>query len=187
MNLIDRVRRILFTPSSEWRVIERESGDPVQLFVKYAAILALIPAIAGFIGMSMVGVKVSIGTFRVPLGAGLVNAVISYLFTFVLVYIVALTVDLLAPYFHGQRNFTSALKLSVYSFTPAWLAGIFLLIPGLRFLTILGLYGVYLMGTGLPVLMGAARESAMAYTALVAVVALITAFALAAIQSVVLP
>jgi hypothetical protein len=155
--------------------------------VKYDAILALIPAIAGFIGLSLVGVKVPVGTFRVPIGAGLVNAVISYLFAFVLVYIVALAVDLLAPYFHGQKNFTSALKLSVYSFTPVWLAGIFLLIPGLRFLTILGLYALYLMGSGLPVLMRTPRDGTMAYTALVAVVAIIVALGLGSIQSVVLP
>ena len=73
----------------------------------------------------------------------------------------------------AQRNFLSALKLSVYSFTPVWLAGIFLLIPGLRFLTILGLYGVYLLWSGLPALMRAPREATIACTALVAVTAII--------------
>ena len=48
-------------------------------------------------------------------------------------------VDALAPSFRSERNLPAALKLAVYSFTPVWLAGIFILIPGLRFLTSLGL------------------------------------------------
>ena len=63
------------------------------------------------------------------------------------VYAVALVVDLLAPTFGGQRNFPNALRLTVYSYTPVWLAGIFLLVPGASFLAILGLYGFYLLWT----------------------------------------
>ena len=187
MNLLERVRNILFSPRSEWAVIERESGEPIHLFIRYAAILAAIPAIAGLIGGSFVGVKVAIGTFRVPLVTGLVQAAISYLFTFVIVYIVALVVDALAPYFRGRRNFLNALKLSVYSFTPVWLAGIFLIIPGLRFLTILGLYGIYLLWSGLPALMRVPREATFAYTALVAIAAVIITLLLAWLQSLVVP
>jgi hypothetical protein len=183
MNLAARVRNILFSPRSEWPVIEREFGEPVHLFLKYVAILALIPALAGFIGASFIGVKVSVGTIRLPILPSLVNAVISYLLTFVLVYVTALVVDALTHYFGGRRNFTNALKLSVYSFTPVWLVGIFLLIPGLRFLTILGLYGIYLLWTGLPTLMRIPRDNALSCAVLVAVIAIIFTFLLALLQS----
>ena len=45
---------------------------------------------------------------------------------------------------------TSAFKLAVYAYTPAWLAGIFLLVPGLHFLVMLGLYGLFLLFKGMP-------------------------------------
>ncbi|MBV9287506.1 MAG: hypothetical protein JO288_06740 [Hyphomicrobiales bacterium] len=46
------------------------------------------------------------------------------------------------------------MKLAVYSMTPAWLAGVFALVPGLGFLRGLGLlYAVYLFWLGLPILM----------------------------------
>ena len=80
----------------------------------------------------------------------------------------ALIIDALAPSFRSQRNFPNALKLSVYSFTPVWLAGIFILIPGLRFLTILGLYGLYLMWTGMTPLMGSPRDKSLLYAFCVA-------------------
>ena len=48
--------------------------------------------------------------------------------------LLGVVINLLAPLFGGQKDFDSALKLAVYSYTPVWLAGIFLLLPGLRFL-----------------------------------------------------
>jgi hypothetical protein len=183
MDLIARVRGILFDPQAEWPVIERESGDPSFLFTTYVAVLALIPALAGFIGTVLIGVTVPvIGSVRMPLLSGLFHAVFGYVLTFVIVYVVAIIVDALAPTFGGQKNFQNALKLTVYSYTPAWLAGIFLLIPGLRFLTLLSLYGLYLLYTGLPPLMKAPKDKALMYGLAVVVGALVLTIAVAAIQ-----
>jgi hypothetical protein len=52
----------------------------------------------------------------------------------------------------ARRDMAGAFKLAVYSFTPAWVAGIFLVVPGLHFLVILGLYGWYVMSKGMPLL-----------------------------------
>jgi len=174
--LVERVKAILLTPQTEWPVIAREPGEVSLLFTRYVAILALIPALAGFIGMFLVGSYVRF----MP---GLMTAIVSYVMTFVLVYVVALIVNALAPTFDAQKNFPNALKLAVYSYTPAWLAGIFLLIPGLSFLTILGLYGLYLMWLGLPPLMQAPRDKALPYAAAVVVCAVIIAIVLGAIQA----
>lgn len=182
MNLIARIRNILINPDAEWPVIAGESGDVASLFTRYVAILALIPALAGFIGTSIIGISVSIGTFRVPLLSGLINLLVGYAFTFVVVYAVALIVDALAPGFRAERNFGNALKLSVYSFTPAWLAGIFLLIPGLRFLTFLSLYGLYLLWTGLTPLMGAPRDKSFMYAICVVAAAIVITIVLAIVQ-----
>jgi hypothetical protein len=79
----------------------------------------------------------------------------------------------------GKKNFAHAVKLSVYSHTPLWLAGIFLLIPGLNFLLILGVYGVYLLWIGLPLLMQVPKEKALPYAVVVTACALIPAVVLA--------
>jgi hypothetical protein len=164
--LFERVKAILLTPQTEWPVIAREGGDTSGLFTGYVAILALIPALAGFIGSSLIG-------RYAPVMSGLLGAIIGYFLNFVVVYVVALIVDALAPTFGAQKNFSSALKLTVYSYTPVWLAGIFLLIPGLSFLTILGLYGLYLLWLGLPPLMQAPRDKALPYAGAVVLAALI--------------
>ena len=174
-NLVARVKAILLTPQTEWPVIERESGDVWVLFTQYVAILALIPAVAGFIGGVLIG-------GYMPFVGGLVVAIVGYLLSFVVVYVVALLIDVLAPYFSAQKNFPNALKLSVYSHTPAWLAGIFLIVPGLSFLRILGLYGLYLLWLGLPPLMRAPRDNALLYAGAVVLCAVIIALVIGALQ-----
>jgi hypothetical protein len=83
--------------------------------------------------------------------------------SFVTVFATALAIDLLAPKFDGRRGYGNALRLATYSFTPVWLAGIVFLIPGASFLALLGLYGVYLLWTGLPVLMRPPAKTAFPY------------------------
>jgi hypothetical protein len=184
MDVVERVKSILFTPDTEWKVIAQEPGDPAYLFTNYVVFLAAIPAIAGFIGLSIVGVSPPNGsTVRVPLLAGLIHAIVGYLLTFVIVYVVAVIIDMLAPTFAAEKNFANALKLAVYSYTPAWVAGIFMLMPGLRFLGILGLYGLYLLWKGLPPLMNAPQEKSLGYAAAIVACAIVISLVVTAVLS----
>jgi hypothetical protein len=181
--LLARIRNIIADPRSEWPLIATEPGDPMRLFVGYVAVLAAIPALCGFIGSSLIGVSVSVGRLHDPLLLGLLRALISYLFSFVIVYLTALAIDVMAPMFQTQRNFTNALKLAVYSFTPVWLIGVVLMVPGLRFLSILGLYAIRLLWTGLPPLMGTPRPKVLSYAGAVVAAAFVITIALSVIQA----
>jgi len=169
MNPARRAMAMLIDPSAEWTRIERESGDPVYLVSRYVAILALVPAIFGFLGASIVGeVMPATGVMKASVFDGLFGAIFMYVATFVIVFLLALITNFLAPYFNGERDFDAALKLTVYSFTPVWLAGVFLIMPGLRFLVLTGFYGLYVLWTGLPRLMKAPPSRARSYVLIVA-------------------
>jgi Yip1 domain len=175
IKLIERIKALLLTPHTEWPVIERERTTALDLFVTYAAILAAIPEVAHLIGQSFVGEA------RAPFLSGLLRAVISYAVSLAAVYVIAGVIDLLAPRFGAKKNFPNALKLSVYSYTPLWLAGIFLIVPGLNFLLVLGFYGFYLLWIGLPLLMQVPNSDgeALRYTAVAAACALVPLLVLA--------
>ncbi len=163
LGLLARVRAIIMTPRAEWPAVADESSDALAL--RYVAILALIPALARLIGGWLIG-------GYTPFLPALIGAVVAYALSFAVVFAVALVVDLLAPKFDGQRGYSRALRLTAYSFTPVWLAGIFLLVPGASFLVLLGLYGFYLMWTGMPFLMRAPADKASTYVIAVAVCAI---------------
>ena len=174
MNLMDRVKRILLSPRTEWQVIDAEPTTPGQLYTGYIMPLAAIGPIAQIIGYSVFGISVPfVGTYRVPIGSAITSALVSYVLVLVATYVLALIIDALAPKFNGQRSQIQALKVAAYSSTASWVAGIFLLIPGLRILTFLGLYCLYLLYLGLPVLMKTPPEKAVTYTVVVVLAAII--------------
>jgi hypothetical protein len=119
---------------------------------------------------------------RAPLFDGFFGAVFGYLESFILALCLGLIVNLAARLFGGRRNFASALKLAVYSYTPVWLAGIFLILPGLRFLTLTGFYGAYLLVAGLPLLMNPPKEKVPGFAALIILAACVLTFAAAGAQ-----
>jgi hypothetical protein len=171
MDVVGRARAIVTSPQSEWAVIERESGETSYVLGSYVAILALIPAVCTFLGLLFF----SAGFLFF---AALFAAIVGYVMAFVGVLIVAFIVDLLAPSFGGRKDFGSALKLAASSFTPAWLVGVFNLIPALSFLTILGLYGIYLMYVGLPPLMKSPPDRSLLYTIAIIVASIVVAIVL---------
>jgi hypothetical protein len=179
MNLVERAKRILLTPKTEWEVIDAEPATVGGLYTGYIMPLAAIGPIAQFIGYSLIGFRIPFGggVYRTPIGQGLTGAIVGYILGLVVVYVFALIIDALAPTFGGTKNPIQALKVVAYSMTASWLAGIFAIVPGLRWLGLLGLYSLYLLWLGLPVLMKSPQEKATGYT----VVAIVVGFVLAII------
>jgi hypothetical protein len=172
MNLVERVKRILLSPRTEWGVIEAESATPAALYTGYVMPLAAIGPVAAIIGYSVFGLVVPVlGTYRVPVGSAVTAGIVRYVFLLIATYLLGLIIDGLAPTFGAQRNPIQALKVAAYSSTAFWLAGVFALIPGLRPLQILGWYSAYLLYLGLPTLMKAPRDKAIGYTVVVTLAA----------------
>ena len=125
MDLIQRAKNICLTPTTEWPVIATEPATPRELLGGYAAPLAAIGAIAGFIGGAIIGQTLPfLGHYRVPMVTALVMAIFTFGMALVGVFLLSLIIDALAPTFGGQKNSSQALKLAVYSYTPAWIAGV---------------------------------------------------------------
>lgn len=183
MNLRERVRNILLQPAREWTVIEKDRETVIQLYTSYIAPLAAIGPVASIVGLSVIGISLPVGgSYRLPLTSAIWHAVTTFVLALVGTYVLALIIDALAPNFLAKKNSLQALKIAAYSSTPAWLTGVFSLIPSLAFVQILGLYGVYLLYLGLPVLMKAPQEKALAYAGVI-ILAAIVLFAMIASMS----
>ena len=176
MNLVERVKGILLQPQKEWEVISGETTNTAELYKDYIILLAAIGPVASIIGMTIFGISMPfIGTYRLPLTSSLSSAVVQYVLNLVGVYILALIIDYLAPQFAGTKDFNQSLKLAAYSYTAGWVTGVFAIIPALSPLMILGLYGLYLIYTGIPILMKSPKEKALGYTVAVVIAAIIIA------------
>ena len=162
--LIARVKGILLTPKTEWPVIAGESTTVADLYKGYIVWLAAIPPIFTFLLLA-----------RFMPGFALSRLVLQYVLTLVMVYVVGLIIDALAPTFGGTKDKVQALKTITYSITASCVAGIALILPLLGALIALAalVYNIYLLYLGLPHTMKCPPERAGSYTAVIVIVALV--------------
>jgi hypothetical protein len=186
--VLDRVKGILFDPETEWGVIADEQTTIADLYKGYIVVLAAVPAIFGFLRVTVIGVDVPlIGTYHVSLFAGLAGTILSYALARQ-VYVLALIVDALAPTFGAQKDRLQAFKTSAYALTAFWIAGIGQLLPLLAVLFALAgaAYSVFLLYTGLPRTMHCGRDTTMAYTAVSVIAAVILSALIGQMESAVM-
>ena len=180
MSIVQRAKDVLLNPKATWPTIEAESATVQSIYVPYVVVLAAISAVAGFVGMSIVGVGGFGLSYRVPVFSGLVHMVVGFVLALVMVFVMALIANALAPTFGGQKNQISALKLIGYGSTAGFLGGVFSLIPAASVLGLLAaLYSIYLIYTGLPVLMKCPEGKALPYTAVLLVCGIVAGALLA--------
>jgi hypothetical protein len=186
MNLQARVRNILTKPKEEWPVIASESTDVVTLYKEYVAPLSAIPAICGFLGMTIMGVTVPfVGNIRTPISSGVTELVVGYILSLLATYLAALVVDKLAPTFHSAGGIVPALKIVAFSSTATWIAGVVRIIPALGALVLLAaLYGIYLFYLGLPSVMKTPADKVIPYVVVSAVVVVVIFVVMASVAGV---
>ena len=185
MDIVSRVQAILIKPKEEWAAIKAESTTVSQLFTSYAVIVAAIPAVSQFIGLAVLGRQIPFrGTVRYGFGTAFFYAVFSYVAALVAAYVLGIVINALASSFSSKQDQLSAMKLSVYSLTAAWVAGILNLIPVLRMLTWVGfLYALYILYLGFSAeLMETPRDKVLPYF----LVSLAVAFAVTVILNLIL-
>ncbi len=103
----------------------------------------------------------------------LVDALVMWVVSVAGVLALGLIIEVLARSFDGVDSRVAAMKVAVYSATAPWVLGVLFLIPRLGFslAPILSLYGLFLIYTGLPRLMGSPRDKTGAYALVVGIIA----------------
>jgi hypothetical protein len=163
-DLMSRVKNILISPATEWPVIEKEAGTIGDVYAKYVVFLAAIPAVCSLIGSTLFGFSFLGVSMKIPFASALASSVVIFLLSLAMIYVLALIANALAPTFGGQKNQFNAFKLVAYAYTASMAAGIFLLFPALSMLSVIaGLYSLYLLYTGLPVMMKNPQDKTLPY------------------------
>jgi hypothetical protein len=175
MAMMDRIKGICLKPNAEWPVIEAETTSTRDLMLGYVAPLAAIGPIASFLGGVFIGRTIPFGgTYHLPLTTGLTLAVVTYALSLVGIFVLSLIINALATSFGGQKSSAQALKIAVYSYTPAWVAGVLTILTSLSVLAaIAGIYGLYILYLGLPVLMKNPKEKSAGYTVVIVICAIV--------------
>ncbi len=164
---LDRLKKMFTSPDDYWDEVLDEPGDLQSLMVPQMLILAAIPAVATFLGMT---VRLA---FILP-AMGFLAAIISATLTFGLNLAIWLAlgviINQLADPFNARKDQGLSFKLAAGAVIPVWLGGALWLLPLVGH--VLGpagnltglLYGAFLLHRGLPRVNGTPSDKALVYT-----------------------
>jgi hypothetical protein len=166
MDLVSRARNMVSDPRGEWPVIAAEPDDITALYSSYVVILAGVPLIAELIRTFFV-----MRSFNFAVGA----AVSGYVMALIGVAVLGFFSSKLAPVFGGTDELNQGFKLAAYAQTPAWLGGVFVLLPwiGGVLALIAALYSVYVFYLGIPDLTRVPARRRLGYILLVVLLTII--------------
>ncbi len=162
-NIINTAKQFIVNPKLEWEVAKEDESTAHQHVVRYILPLALISAVAVFIGVGLIGYRV-LGYRIQSLSGGLAQAIMSLASILIGVYLSGFIIHKLAPTFDTTVSVDKAVKLVGFSYTAILLAGVLNIFPPLTFLTFLGgLYSLYILYLGFKPMTNVSDEKSTSY------------------------
>ena len=161
--IISTAKQFILSTKSEWEVVKSDKDTAHQHVMKYVLPLALISAVAIFIGVGLIGYRV-LGYRIQSVSGGLAQAIMSLASILIGVYLSGFVIHKLAPTFDTTVSLDKAVKLVGFSYTAILLAGILNIFPPLAFLTFLGgLYSLYILYIGFKPMTNVSDEKSTSY------------------------
>lgn len=147
-----RLRNIILFPRWEWKVISLEKRSLNEVFVSYAFPLILFGALSRFIGsFLLVRNEIDIDAYRFSFP--LIQAAFFIILQVAIIFLATIFLFGMSSKFGSEKNYSRAGKLVIYSLTPLYILYIIAnLHVSLLWTLIPGFYAVYLMWTGMPVM-----------------------------------
>lgn len=184
MAMLQHTLGVFINPDREWKRIRNERHSFVRVFMVHTPLLALIPVIAAYFGVTQVGWSVgSGGVVKLTAQSALWLCAGAYVAQLLAVYILGEYINWMSRSFgvadEARQRHYEGTALAVYSAAPMMLAGIVLLYPQLWVVAgvfiVAACYSVYLVYEGIPILMNIPKERGFIYASSVVTVGLVLA------------
>lgn len=155
-------------PKEEWQTIDDRHESYVYA-LSHISIIALIPAIVGYYSAAHIGWSVGVGdVIKLTQQSALSMAIGMYFGLIAGVVALAILAHELAKAFDTHPTYTQSLELAAYTATPLFMVGFAALYPVLWFVMAVGLvglsYSVYLLYSGVPIMMHIPEEKGFIYS-----------------------
>jgi Yip1-like protein len=164
-------------PKEEWQSIEKLSESGVYSLIHILTV-AFIPAICGFYAAAHIGWTIGAGEpIMLTEASAAMMAIVMYLALTLGVFALAYLIYWMAITFDASPSFTQSLELAAYASTPILMIGVSALFPVLWFVVLATLaavcYSIYLLYSGVPIMMDIAEEKGFLYSSSVVTCGLI--------------
>ncbi len=177
----------LFTsPADGWLAIRNANLSVSEVYFRYVIPLALITPVCGFIGATQVGWPVAGADklFMTPASAFRI-AVLSFVAILVAIMMIGKLVQWMGQTYDANQPLSRCVSLAAFCITPLLFIGVATLYPPLWFIYLLGLpalgYSVFLLYTGVPIMMEVSNDRGFLFSSAILTVGLIALVGLLAV------
>ncbi len=175
--ILNHIWGIYAHPKEEWHTID-ERHESLKYSLSHILLISLIPSIMGYYSSVYLGWSIGTGdpVFLTPSSA-LTIAIAMYFALILGVFALGYLAHWMAVTFGAKPDYTQTLELAAYTATPIFMTAFAAFYPELWFIVIVGLvalaYSVYLLYTGVPILMHIPEERGFIYASSVVTAGLI--------------
>ncbi|WP_206484488.1 Yip1 family protein [Thalassotalea sp. G2M2-11] len=175
-------------PKEEWQTIEKRHESLMYSLIHILTI-TLIPAICSYYAAAHIGWSIGAGdVIKISESSAIAMSVAMYAGLVAGVFALAYLIQWMAQTFDASPDFTQSLELAAYTATPLLMVGLTALYPVLWFVALAGLaaltYSVYLLYSGIPIMMNIPEEKGFIYASSVVTCGLVLLVSLMAVSAI---
>jgi len=175
-------------PKDEWQTIEKRH-ESLLYSLMHILVVALIPAICSYYAAAHIGWTIGVGDpIKISVSSAKMMAFSMYIALVFGVFALAYLIQWMAKTFDSKPSFIQSLELAAYTATPMLMVGITTLFPVLWFVAVAGLaavsYSVYLLYSGVPIMMNIPEEKGFIYSSSVVTCGLVLLVAIIALSAI---
>ncbi len=154
-------------PKEEWHTID-ERHESFRYSMSHILLIALVPSLMGYYSSVYLGWSIGTGNkiFLTP-DSAMIISVAMYIALIAGVFALAYLAHWMAVTFGATPTYTQTLELAAYTATPIFMSAFAAVYPVLWFIVLAGIaaiaYSVYLLYTGVPILMHIPEDRGFIY------------------------
>ena len=177
--MIGNVFGLLFHPKSQWQAIANRGHFSMFTAVLYTVVLAIIPAVAWYYGVTSIGWTVGEEGERIRMTQDSASVIILlfYLTMVVVVCAIGYMIHWMSKTYGSDSNSAKGIAIAGFSATPLFIAGAIGFLPVFWVALVIGVaavsYAVYLLYTGIPIVMHIPEERGFLFSSAVIAVCLV--------------
>ena len=180
---------LFISPTKEWNEIHRKLQEGKCKITLLVLVMALIPPVSGFIGTTQFGWKIGTAhAVKLTYSSALPIAIAYYIAIVAGIFLMGIAIQWMGKTYIKNVEMPECVTLAAFVSTPLLLIGVFEIYPILWLNFLLGLaalgYAVYLLYSGLPILLDVPDGKGFLYASAVlgfGMVALVTLLVLTAL------
>ena len=176
--ILRHVKGLLTDPKHEWEKIRDNNESVSECYLYHVLPMAAISPLAGILGTTLIGWQIAGGTpVKLTPGSAIQIGIVYYLAILFTVFVIGVLVHWMSETYGAKQSLSRCVAIAAYTATPLFLVGVMQLYPVLWINFIVGLpalaYTVYLLYTGVPIMMEISLERGFLFSSAVLAVGLV--------------